>query len=68
MLFLIARIWRVLSARLMRNGEWMPIRKMIHLAESVAAGMGGSCEINIVKGYPVLYNNPELTSRTRKTC
>ncbi|KXK46807.1 MAG: N-acyl-L-amino acid amidohydrolase [Bacteroidetes bacterium ADurb.Bin141] len=41
-------------------------KKMIHLAESVAAGMGGSCEINIVKGYPVLYNNPELTSRTRK--
>lgn len=41
-------------------------KKMIRLAETLATSMGGGCEFNIVKGYPVLYNNPELTSRTRK--
>jgi len=40
-------------------------RKIKKMAESIAVGMGGSCEFNIVKGYPFLKNNPELTKRTR---
>ncbi|MDN5216302.1 M20 family metallopeptidase [Fulvivirgaceae bacterium BMA12] len=35
--------------------------KMKKMAESIAEGMGGSCEFNIVKGYPYLENNPQLT-------
>ena len=38
------------------------IRKM---AESIAEGMGGKCEVEISKGYPYLENNPELTRRIR---
>jgi len=42
-------------------------RKEIHrrietLASSVAVGMGGSCEIRIVEGYPALFNNVQLTT------
>jgi len=40
-------------------------RKIKKMAESIAVGMGGSCEFNIVKGYPFLKNNPKLTKRTR---
>lgn len=39
------------------------IKKM---AENIAQSMGGSCEINIMKGYPFLKNTPELTQRVRK--
>ena len=35
--------------------------KMQHLAENMAIAMGGSCDIEIRKGYPSLYNNEELT-------
>lgn len=41
-------------------------QKMMQMAEAVAKGMGGSCEFNIVKGYPALINNPELTARAKK--
>ncbi len=49
------------------NEEWresalVKIRKM---AESMAEGMGGRCEVEISKGYPYLENNPELTRRIR---
>lgn len=49
------------------NEEWresalVRIRKM---AESIAEGMGGRCEVEISKGYPYLENNPELTRRIR---
>lgn len=38
------------------------IRKMaIHIAE----GMGGTCEFNIVKGYPALINEEKLTQKTK---
>ena len=35
--------------------------KIISIARNIAEGMGGSCEINIEKGYPALYNDPDLT-------
>lgn len=35
------------------------------LAIGIAEGMGGKVDVNIVKGYPFLYNSPELTSRAR---
>ena len=36
------------------------------LAESLAAAMGGSCEFDILKGYPLLYNHEETTLRARQ--
>lgn len=38
------------------------IRKMAH---SIAEGMGGSCEVNIRVGYPVLINHEALTAEVR---
>ncbi|MFP4091642.1 MAG: M20 family metallopeptidase [Cyclobacteriaceae bacterium] len=35
------------------------------IAESIAEGMGGKCELEIRKGYPFLKNSPELTQRAR---
>jgi len=39
--------------------------KMKKLAESMAEGMGGTCDFRIVKGYPFLVNEPELTKRLK---
>lgn len=39
------------------------IRKM---AEGIAEGMGGSCDVNISVGYPFLTNDPETTDRSRQ--
>lgn len=36
-------------------------QKMIALARGVAESMGASCEFEIKRGYPVLYNNEKLT-------
>ena len=41
-------------------------RKMIHMAEQIAKGFGGSCEFNIVKGFPVLHNNEDLTAKVKQ--
>lgn len=38
---------------------------MVKMAESIAEGMGGSCEFNILKGYPFLVNEPEFTTRAK---
>ena len=46
-----------------RESALVKIKKM---AESIAEGMGGRCEVDISKGYPYLENNPELTRRIRK--
>lgn len=35
------------------------------MAESIAEGMGGTCEFTILNGYPYLKNDPELTERSR---
>jgi len=36
-------------------------RQMKKIAQSIATGMGATCEFNIVEGYPVLHNDPEIT-------
>ncbi|HMO40580.1 MAG TPA: M20 family metallopeptidase [Saprospiraceae bacterium] len=40
-------------------------RRMQAIAESIAAGMGGSCDFDIKVAYPTLYNDPALTMRAR---
>ncbi len=49
------------------NEEWREsaLVKIKKMAESLAEGMGGRCEVEISKGYPYLENNPELTRRIR---
>ncbi len=38
---------------------------LIEVAHGVAKSLGGKCKLNIVKGYPVLFNNEDLTKATR---
>lgn len=40
--------------------------KMKKLAESLAEGMGGSCDFRIEKGYPFLVNEEKLTARAKE--
>jgi len=35
------------------------------IAQGIASGMGGSADIEIVPGYPVLYNDPKVTTQSR---
>ena len=42
------------------------LKKIQKMAESIAEGMGGKCEVNISHGYPYLENNPEVTRRIKK--
>jgi amidohydrolase len=51
------------------NEDWRREAKirMKKLAEGLAESMGGSCEFNILDGYPFLYNNEELTRRNRQS-
>lgn len=46
-----------------RNDALARIKKM---AEGIAEGMGGRCEVTISRGYPYLENNPSLTRRIRE--
>lgn len=39
--------------------------KIKKMAECIAEGMGGKCEVDISRGYPYLENNPELTKRIK---
>lgn len=50
------------------NEEWRAsaLQKIRKMAESIAEGMGGRCEVEISKGYPYLENNPDLTRRIRR--
>jgi amidohydrolase len=50
------------------NEEWRAsaLQKIRKMAENIAEGMGGKCEVDISHGYPYLENNPELTRRIRK--
>ncbi len=41
-------------------------RKMKKMAENIAKSMGGACEFDIVKGYPFLINEEQLTQRARQ--
>jgi len=48
--------------------EWrsdMKIR-ITKMAQSIAEGMGGKCEVIFDQGYPVLFNNEELTGRAKQ--
>jgi amidohydrolase len=49
------------------NEEWRAsgLEKIKKMAETIAEGMGGKCEVTISHGYPYLENNPELTRRIR---
>ena len=40
-------------------------QKIKTMAGSIAEGMGGSCEVNILNGYPFLENNIELTNNAK---
>ena len=50
------------------NEEWRAEahKKMKKIAEGIAESMGAVCDFNIVKGYPYLVNEPELTRRMKK--
>jgi amidohydrolase len=39
--------------------------RMKKMAESIAASMGGSCDFNIVRGYPPLINEEKLTEQVK---
>jgi amidohydrolase len=45
-----------------RSEAHIKIKKM---AEGIAESMGGSCEFNIMRGYPFLINEEKLTASTR---
>lgn len=47
--------------------EWrgMAHQKMKKMAEGIAEAMGGSCDFNIVRGYPFLINEEKLTAQVR---
>ena len=50
------------------NESWRndALEKIRNMAEKIAEGMGGKCEVNISRGYPYLENNPELTRKIRQ--
>lgn len=50
------------------NEEWREsaLAKIKKMAESIAEGMGGRCEVDISRGYPYLENNPGLTRSIKK--
>jgi amidohydrolase len=50
------------------NEDWRKqgLDKIRTMAESIATGMGGRCDVKISKGYPYLENNPALTKSIRK--
>ena len=53
----IAGTFRALDERWREEG----LRKIKKMAESIAEGMGGECEVDIHHGYPCLENDPMLT-------
>lgn len=49
------------------NEEWREKAHefMIRTAEGIAKEMGGRCEFRVERGYPVLFNDSEITERAR---
>ena len=49
------------------NEEWRKDahEKIKNMAEGIATSMGATCEVNIIKGYPYLENNPQLNEANR---
>ncbi len=41
-------------------------QKMVLMAEQIAKGFGGSCELKIVKGFPFLHNDETLTAKAKQ--
>jgi amidohydrolase len=41
-------------------------QRMIALAKGLVEGMGGTVEFRLERGYPVVYNDPEVTAVSRK--
>jgi len=41
--------------------------KMKNLAKKIAEGMGGTCDFNVLKGYPFLVNDEKVTLRARES-
>ncbi|MBK5279955.1 MAG: amidohydrolase [Bacteroidia bacterium] len=58
----IAGTFRAMNEKWRESG----LQKIKKMAESIAEGMGGRCEVEISKGYPYLENNPELTQRIKE--
>ncbi len=52
------------------NEEWRNEAhdKMKKMAENIAEGMGGRCDFRIIKGYPSLYNEENLTRKSNGRC
>jgi len=48
------------------NWRTLAHEKMKKMAETIAESMGGSCNFNIVKGFPFLVNNDKLTEQVKK--
>jgi amidohydrolase len=49
------------------NEEWREdaLRRIKKMAENLAEGMGGKCEVTISRGYPFLKNDPTVTRRIK---
>ncbi len=47
--------------------EWRKAahQKIKKMAQSIAEGMGGSCDVFIDSGYPFVYNDPEITEKSK---
>lgn len=50
------------------NEQWRAEahQRMLKMAQGLVEGMGGSCDFQIISGYPVLYNDEKLTEKARK--
>jgi amidohydrolase len=50
------------------NETWRKegLKKIKKMAENIAEGMGGKCEVTISQGYPYLENNPAVTRRIKR--
>ena len=50
------------------NETWRTegLKKIKKMAENIAEGMGGKCEVTISHGYPYLENNPAVTRRIKR--
>lgn len=50
------------------NEDWRnkALESISNMAASIARSMGGTCEVEIIRGYPPLINNEELTRRSRE--
>jgi len=40
-------------------------KKITKMAQSIAEGMGGRCDVRIVEGYPYVFNDPEITDKVK---